>query len=370
MDVQGASPRLLTSTLWLVVLFVAFYVLVIARDLLIPLVLAVFIWYLINLLVRQLDRVNLGDRHLPRPLQYALAGTVMVVAVWLFARMLTTNIGQVIDAAPAYQANINRLISETFSRFGVEEPPALMALISEINLGALLRGMASALGGLLGNTGLVLVYLLFLFLEQRFFRTKLEAIFPRAEERGMILDMLADIDRDVATYIGIKTLVSAMTATVSWIIMTAIGLDFAGFWAVLIFVLNFIPNVGSLIATVLPALLALLQFDTLTPFLVIVIGVGATQVVVGNILEPNLMSRSLNISPLVVLLSLVLWGSIWGIPGMFLCVPITVVMMIILYHFDSARWIALALSKNGQVTPDREEENPKALTTESTEVTE
>ncbi len=352
-NVQAASPRLLTSALWLVVLFVAFYVLVIARDLLIPLVLAVFIWYLINLLVRQLDRIHVGDWHLPRMLQFVLAGTVMVVAVWLFTRMLTVNISQVIEAAPAYQANINRLISETFSRFGVDEPPALMALISEINIGALLRGMASALGGLLGNTGLVLVYLLFLFLEQRFFRTKLEAIFPRPEERDNMLEMLADIDRDVATYIGIKTMVSAMTAAVSWIIMAAIGLDFAGFWAVLIFVLNFIPNVGSLIATVLPALLALLQFETLTPFLVVVIGVGATQVVVGNILEPNLMSRSLNISPLVVLLSLVLWGSIWGIPGMFLCVPITVVMMIVLYHFDSARWIALALSKNGQVTPDR-----------------
>jgi AI-2 transport protein TqsA len=339
--------------MWLVILFVTFYVLVIARDLLIPLVLAVFVWYLIVLLTRQIDRIHIGDWHLPRLLQYLLAGGLMVLFIWLFVRMLTSNVNQVIEAAPAYQANINRLIGDSFNRFGFEEPPALMALLSEINIGALLRGMAAALGSLLGNFGLVVVYLIFLFLEQKFFRSKLEAIFPEPQRRSKVQEMLADIDRDVATYIGIKTMVSAMTAIVSWIIMMAIGLDFAGFWAILIFVLNFIPNIGSLLATTLPALLALVQFDSLTPFLIIVIGVGATQVVVGNFLEPNLMSRSLNISPLVVLLSLVIWGSIWGIPGMFLCVPITVVLMIVLYHFDSTRWIALALSKNGKVTPDR-----------------
>ncbi len=353
MKLTDAQPRLVAAAMWLVILFVTVYVLVIARDLLIPLVLAVFVWYLVNLLARQLDRIHIGDWHLPRLLQFLLAGTVIVAAVWLFVRMLTANVNQVIEAAPAYQANINRLITETFSRFGVEEPPALMAMLSEINLGALLRGMAGALGGLLGNMGLVVVYLLFLFLEQRFFRVKLDAIFGSGMQRKKVEDMLADIDRDVATYIGIKTMVSAVTAALAWVIMSLIGLDFAGFWAILIFILNFIPNIGSLLATLLPALLALVQFDTLTPFLVIVLGIGAIQVAVGNFIEPNLMSRSLNISPLVVLLSLVIWGSMWGIPGMFLCVPITVVMMIVFYHFETTRWIALALSKNGQVTPNR-----------------
>lgn len=350
----NANPRLLNSALWMVVLFVSFYVLVIARDLLIPLVLAVFIWYLINLMARLLDRIHVGAWHLPRLLQFLLAGAVMVLAAWFFTRMVTSNVNQVIAAAPEYQASINRLISDTFSRFGFTEPPALTALLQEINIGSFLRGLATALGGILGNVGLILIYLIFLFLEQRFFRSKLDAIFTETHKRDKVVAMLSDVDRDVATYIGIKTSVSAMTGLVSWVILTFIGLDFAGFWAILIFVLNFIPNIGSLVATLLPAILALLQFDTLTPFFVVVIGVGATQIFVGSFLEPNLMSRSLNISPLIVLLSLVLWGSLWGISGMFLCVPITVVLMIILYHFDSARWIAVALSKDGQVTPSRE----------------
>jgi predicted PurR-regulated permease PerM len=117
-----------------------------------------------------------------------------------------------------------------------------------------------------------------------------------------------------------------------------------------VFILNFIPNIGSFLATIFPALLALVQFDTLTPFLIIVSGITAIQITVGNFIEPNLMGRSLNISPLIVILSLVIWGTIWGIPGMFLCVPITVIVMIILNRFEGSRWIALALSKTGQIT--------------------
>ena len=348
---EGTSPRLMTASLWLVVIAISLYLLVIARDLLIPLVLAVFVWYLINLLARQFARIKISNRPLPVGLQFLFAIIVAATMAGLFGKLITANINQVIDTAPAYQENITRLIGENFARFGLEEPPALRSLIEGINFATLLRNLASALGSLMGNLGLITVYLVFLFLEQKFFNQKLKAIFPNEAQFEMASKILRRIDRDVSIYLGIKTMVSALTGLVSWAIMSAVGLDFAGFWALLIFVLNFIPNIGSLIATVLPTLLALLQFDTLLPFMVVGLGVGATQIVVGNFLEPPLMGRSLNISPLVVLLSLVLWGSMWGIPGMFLCVPITVILMIILYQFDSARWIALALSKNGQVTP-------------------
>ena len=345
------SPKLITAGLWLVVLAVSLYLLVIARDLLIPLVLAIFVWYLINLLARQFARLSLGGKPLPISIQYVAAVVVAATIAGLFGTLITANINQVIETAPAYQQNINQLILENFERFGLEEPPAIRSLLEGINFATILRNLASALGGLMGNLGLITVYLVFLFLEQKFFAHKLKAIFPKTSQLEMAQSILSRIDRDVSIYLGIKTMVSALTGLISWIIMAAVGLDFAGFWALLIFVLNFIPNIGSLLATILPTLLALLQFDTLGPFIIISVGVGATQLVIGNFVEPPLMGRSLNISPLVVLLSLVLWGSMWGIPGMFLCVPITVILMIILYQFDSSRWIALALSKNGQVTP-------------------
>jgi AI-2 transport protein TqsA len=145
-----------------------------------------------------------------------------------------------------------------------------------------------------------------------------------------------------------------LTSLASWVLMYSVGLDFAAFWALLIFVLNFIPNIGSLVATIFPSLLALIQFDTLTPFLVILIGVGSIQMLVGNVLEPQLMGRSLNVSPLVIILSLVVWSFMWGIPGMFLAVPVTVIVMIVFYNFDSTRWIALLMSQDGRLRKNEE----------------
>jgi AI-2 transport protein TqsA len=349
MSIESWQPRLMATALWIVVVFVAGYILIMARDLLIPLVLAVFIWYLINLIARQLDRLRIAGLSVPGWLQFVVAGLVIVAAASLFVRMLAANITQVIEAAPVYQANIDRQIQDWMRRFGVDEGPTITALLAEFDVTALLRGAATGLGTFLGNTGLILIYLVFLFLEQRYFRVKLEAILRDPRRRATAERILADIDQDIATYVGIKTLVSVLTATGAWVIMRLVGLDFASFWAILIFILNFIPNVGSIVATLLPALLALVQFDTVQPFLIILLAVGGLQMLVGNFLEPNLMGRSLNISPLVVLLSLVLWGRIWGIPGMFLCVPITVVIMIVLFRFDSTRWLAQLLSRDGRV---------------------
>jgi predicted PurR-regulated permease PerM len=128
-----------------------------------------------------------------------------------------------------------------------------------------------------------------------------------------------------------------------------VGVDFASFWAVLIFLLNFIPTIGSIIATAFPSLLALVQFETAGPFFITISILTAIQFSIGSLIEPKLMGNRLNLSPLVILLSLGLWGSIWGIPGMFLCVPITVIIMIICAYFPETRPIAVALSGNGEL---------------------
>lgn len=347
--VPPSQQRLLSFAAWLVILFGVTFTLIKAKDLLIPLVLAVFIWYLINLMVRQLRQLRLGSWKLPTALQYLVGGGLVLLLAWLFMRMLTQNIGQVVDSAGAYQANVERLLDEWFARLPFEEPPELAQLVERLDFGQLVRGMAGALGSLIGSTGLIFLYLLFLFLEQRFFHLKMQAIFRHAEDLKDAQLLLARIDNDVATYLGIKTLVSLLTALLAFAIMTAVGLDFAAFWAVLVFILNFIPNIGSVLATVFPALLALLQFESLMPFWIIALGITSIQLIIGNLVEPNLMGRSLNISPLVVILSLVIWGTLWGIPGMFLCVPITVIAMIILYRFDSSRWLAMMLSKTGNL---------------------
>ena len=128
-----------------------------------------------------------------------------------------------------------------------------------------------------------------------------------------------------------------------------VGVDFAAFWAFTIFLLNFIPTIGSIIATLFPALLALIQFDTFAQFFIVLVGVGSIQVIVGNFLEPKLMGNTLNVSPFIVMMSLTLWGSIWGIAGMFLSVPITVILLIVFAHFEKTRYLAILLSGNGNL---------------------
>jgi AI-2 transport protein TqsA len=348
----GSQTRLTGAAMWLIVLFFLGHLLSIAQNLLVPLVLALFLWYLVNLLAGLFGRLRLGDWGPPRWLQFLLSGLALLIAINVVVGIIASSVNELMAAAPTYQDNLRRLAEGVLSRFELGEVPAASQLLAEVNLAALIRNVAAGFGSLLGNISLIAVYMLFLFLEQRYFFYKLAAVVPDASSRTRVRHLLAQIDQDVRTYLGVKILVSSVTSLAAWLIMHSVGLDFAAFWALLIFVLNFIPNIGSLIATALPSLLALVQFESLTPFLVIALGVGTIQMLVGNVLEPNLMGRSLNMSPLAIILSLVAWGFLWGVAGMFLCVPIMVVAMIVLYNFDSTRWVALLLSQDGQLKRD------------------
>ena len=162
--------------------------------------------------------------------------------------------------------------------------------------------------------------------------------------------MLSKINEDVKKYISIKMLTSSTTGILSYILLKIVGVDFAEFWALLIFLLNFIPTIGSIVATIFPSLITLVQFDTYNPFFAVFVGVTIIQLCVGSILEPRLMGNSLNLSPLIILLNLSLWGLIWGIPGMFLCVPVLVISMIVFSHIPATRPIAILLSRDGRIS--------------------
>jgi predicted PurR-regulated permease PerM len=211
------------------------------------------------------------------------------------------------------------------------------------------RSLAVELTNFLGQWALVMLYLAFLFLEQRSFGDKLLALAGGRDREKLVRSIIAKIDRDIRAYLGIKTLTSLATSLLCYLIFSAVGLDFASFWAFMVFLLNYIPTIGSIIATALPSLLALVQFGTPGPVLAVVLGVTAVQQVIGSLIEPRLMGDQLNLSPLVILLSLGLWGRLWGISGMFLCVPITAIAMIIFSHFPRTRPLALALSRNGRL---------------------
>lgn len=343
---MGIMPSRLTAfgvTFGIAALMV--YVLVTGRDLLIPLAIAIMIWYLINALSRTIE-VRLK---VPGWLALTLSITALIVALGLIVEMISGNIAAVREAAPTYQANIEKLVAQAVAIGGLKEMPTIGHVVDQVDVRALIAGVASATASVAGNAGLILIYVIFLLAEQRTFGRKIKALFPDSGRQKEVQDVLSDIRDRTQKYVSVKTSLSLLTAIVSYVVLAIVGVDLAIFWAFLIFLLAYIPTIGSLLGVVFPALLAIIQFGSLGPFLVVAVGLGAAQFLIGNVLEPRMMGKSLNLSSLVVIISLAVWGSIWGVTGMFLCVPITVIMMIILAEFRQTRPVAILLSADGRV---------------------
>ncbi|MEC9207427.1 MAG: AI-2E family transporter, partial [Pseudomonadota bacterium] len=285
------------------------YVLVTGRDLLIPFAIAVMIWYVIIALSR------LIEVQLSAPSWLSLSASIIffVVVLGLIVELISGNITAVRDAAPTYQANLEKLVESAMKLSGLTELPTIAKIVDQVDVRALISGVAGAVAKVAGNTGLIVIYVIFLLAEQRTFPRKIEALFPEAGRRKEVQIILSDIQKRTQTYIAVKTLLSLVTAVLSYVVLVAVGLDLAGFWAFVIFLLAYIPTIGSLLGVIFPALMALLQFGGISEFLIIAVGLGAAQLVIGNVLEPRLMGRSLNLSSLVVIVSLAVWGSLWGV---------------------------------------------------------
>jgi len=326
----------------------SFYVLVVGKAFLVPLAVAVMIWYVINALSRSYAKLIPG---ISSPNMLTTGASLISIGLFVYfaVSMVQDNINGVAEAAPQYKENFNALTNKLATRFNVENLPNLKQLTSSVEIAPVISTLAGSFTSMISNIFLVLIYVLFLMLEQGTFKNKIAAIFPDKQKRESILSILSHTQEDIQTYLWIKTLTSTATGFISYFVLLMVGVDFAGFWAFTIFLLNFIPTVGSIIATLFPALLALIQFDTFHQFFIVLVCVGAVQVAVGNFVEPKLMGNSLNLSPFVVMMSLTLWGSIWGIAGMFLSVPITVILLIVLAHFDKTRYLAILLSGDGNL---------------------
>ncbi len=347
MTPQSMSP-IFRAFLWLAITILSFYVLYIGQDLIIPFVLAIFIWYLINVLSFAIMKLNIRGHSLPASLRYLASVLVIVAGLGFLFNFITQEVGQVIEVAPTYQEKVMPIFDKLNAWLPIELPSA-KEFVSQFDFSGIIGKLAGALTGLAGNAGIISIYVIFLFLEQRSFGPKIKGMAKGSIEENDVFKIITQIDKDVRTYIGIKTLASALTGGLSYGIMAAVGLDFAAFWGMLIFFLNFIPTVGSILATFFPSLLALIAFENPVHVGVVIGGIIGVQLLIGSFLEPKLMGNSLNLSPLVILLSLSLWGSLWGVPGMFLCVPITVIAMIVCSHFEQTRPIAVLLSGNGKI---------------------
>jgi predicted PurR-regulated permease PerM len=333
----------------LLIIYGSIVALIYGKSVLMPLLVALLIYFLIRSIRRLIDRSSFLQKFVPNWLKNAFASLLILFILILTGEMLVQNTNTLVASFTAYQSNINALLKELNSLVGLTVSNEITQNLQLIKLEDFLNPLLNSLTGFMGNSLMVPFYLLFLFIEETSFQNKLLLIYTKQSHVNTTKSLLSDIEKSITQYIGLKTLVSLLTGAVCGITFLAFGLESPLLWAFVLFIMNFIPIIGSLLAVLFPTFFALLQFgDFSTPALMLAFLI-AIQMIIGNILEPKIMGDSLNISPLVALFSLAFWGAIWGITGMLVSVPITVILIILLAHFPSTKNISILLSNTGKV---------------------
>ncbi|MAT39299.1 MAG: hypothetical protein CL946_06820 [Ectothiorhodospiraceae bacterium] len=336
------DSKILIALLSVLVIFAMGIILVQMEVVLLPLVIATYLSYLFKPIV-----IFLRKRKVP--MFIALIVVLLVVSAIIFglSAIIYSSADAFISAVPKYQTKLEDLIG-SIVQFGYGLATEFDLNVNEmdwrsaLDISSITSIFTSGLGSFLNffsNSFLILLFMMFILAATGDLTTKVERAF-KDKHSLKIASIIKRIDARVRQYLITKTLISLVTATIGVIILVSIGVDFALLWGFLIFVLNFVPNIGSFLATVLPILIALLQFEGIGPAVLVAILLVSTQFAMGNVVEPRVMAFSLNLSPLLVIVSVALWAWIWGIWGMVLAVPIMSTLKIVMEHIEPLKPIA------------------------------
>ncbi|MDX9722166.1 MAG: AI-2E family transporter [Myxococcota bacterium] len=323
------------------------------RDVLLPFVLAVFLTAIIGPVLKRLQRrlplgVSLG---------IVLLG-LAVVTVGCIALFVATA-WQIAAQMPTYSSRFESYaaqILELGARYGIDLDPARLGTEQALEFG--LQFVGAGLGSfaaLIGELVVVLFITIFLALEAALFERKLSHAFEGGTGTSIRRSVLAIVEQ-IQKYAATKTLINAISGVGTLLICWALGVDFAFFWALLAFLLSYIPNVGSIIAVIPPAAIAFLEHGSLAWTGLTAGLLALLHGVVGNVLEPRMLGRSMELSTLVVFLSMLLWGWLWGLMGVVLSVPLTVALKLVFAEFEQTRPIAVMM---GERVPEPRSERKK-----------
>ena len=343
-------------------LFIALvFFLWIGRSILIPLLLATFLWYLINAISAYYRKIfpfrKSDDGKCTWPARifnwtsHILAAATIGGIIYLFITQIRPMARELMGMLPELQMRLMILGQYMSDKMGIQFDASLMPNFAKIAAGV---GMSAA--SFATTIGMTIIYIMFMFIEQSTFNRKFAAMFPNRRQSKKMRFIIASIDDNMKKYLFMKTFISATTAILSYIWLRSVGLEFAGVWAFIVFIANYIPTIGSIVACGLPILYSLVSTPTLQLPILVASGLIVLQVLLGNIIEPKLTGKTLNLSTLAILINLVFWGMIWGIPGMFFSVPLLVATFIIMAQFDSTRWVAVLLSADGKIPAKTEED--------------
>lgn len=322
------------------------WLLVLGKNMLLPIFMAVISVYVLVSASDWMGRQP-GLRVLPGWLRRMLVLLVFVLALALLGGVIITTAGQVAARLPEYQRNLTDLANRAAAMAGFDDEPNWQLLwnqtIGRINVQRIAAQGVSSVSSLAGLIFVVIVYAAFLMGERGGFARKIAIALP-GESAEQTQTIVREINSSIGDYLAVKTLINAILAGISCAVLLLLGIDFALFWAILIGVLNYIPYVGSMIGVAFPVLLTLAQFGSFSGTLIALLCLTAAQIFVGSALEPRMIGRRVNMSPFIVLVSLALWSSLWGIAGAILAIPLTSIIAILMANSTMTRPYAVLLA--------------------------
>ena len=325
------------------------------RGILTPLAMAIFLMIMIDGVKRSIEART------PVPGRWAGLTALLVVVVGFFASIAFIANGargffnETSGVSVSIGPRIDQILIDLSGLFGFQTVPTTSDLIARLNVSSYLGPVAQQAQGVLSSAFFVMVYLSFLLAAQGGFRRKIVGLFPGREARAEALEVFHRVRGGVEGYLWVQTVTGAIICAAAWLLMRAVGLQNAEFWTFVIFIVGFIPVLGGAVAGLAPPMFALVQFESYWPALILLIGLQLILFIVGNLIQPRMQGDNQNIDPVVVLLSLALWGQLWGVVGMFLSTPLAVMAMAVLAEFKGSRWMAILLSGDGEPYADEDE---------------
>lgn len=317
-----------------------------AETMLVPFLLSVFIALIFSPLLAWLKK-----HRVPNGLAICLIIALVVLAGWLIGILVGASITDFRQNLPQYQERLQQMSSGLLtwlSERGVTLDMEQMRQSFDPGKVMQLAGNTlSSFGNVMTNAFMILLTVIFILAEEVGFSDKLQAA---RKDNGTTREALERFTLSVNSYLGIKSLLSLLTGVLVMIWLWILGVDYPVMWGLLAFLLNFVPTIGSIIAAVPPVLLALIQHGPLSAGLT-ALGYLVVNVVIGNVLEPRVMGKGLNLSPLVVFLSLVFWGWVLGPVGMLLSIPLTIMVKIALENHSDTYWLGVMLGAGAHSQP-------------------
>jgi len=342
------TERLNTIFLSTMILIAFMAIAKLTQNVLQPLVIAVLLHFSLLPVVRLFNRLKI-----PRILAIVFMLSIILGLIYVIGVFFYSSFRSFVHEIPKYQDRFLHILEDALARFSI--PSGILQEFDWAStFGGILVNWSSGFMSFFGALGVVLIFLIFVSMEAPYFELKVKQAF-HINTSTRIFQMIHDIYAQIGRYLSVKVAVSTATGVLIYIVVRAAGVDFAPIWGIIGFLFNFIPNIGSIIVVILTSTLAYVQFYPNWEMpLFVLLGTSSIQMVFGNLLEPKLQGDRLDLSPLLILASLLFFGWLWGVVGMILSVPLMVIIKIIAANIDSLKPLSVMMA-SGRVI--REEKN-------------